>query len=80
MFQQRWRHLKDGNIEFYLPHVAKRAARPPIAASCASGIDPLHRSLFSISPFFSSSAAAAEGAQRDHGLEMFMIQVENSSK
>jgi hypothetical protein len=62
MFQQRWRHLKDGNIEFYLPHVAKRAASPPIAASCASGIDPLHRFLLSISPFISSSAAAAEGA------------------
>jgi hypothetical protein len=61
MFQQRWRHLKDANIEIYRPHVAKRAASPPIAASCASGIDPLHRSLLSISPLILLSAAAAEG-------------------
>jgi hypothetical protein len=41
MFQQPWRHLKDANIEFTARMWAKRAASPPIAASCASGIRPL---------------------------------------
>ena len=66
MFQQRRRQLEDANIEFYLPHVAKRAASPPIAASCASGIDPLHRSLLSISPFISLSAAAAKALYHEN--------------
>jgi hypothetical protein len=61
MFQQCWRH-KDANIEFTARMWLREAASHPIAASCASGIDPLHRSLLSISPLISLSAAAAEGS------------------
>ena len=75
MFQQCsqcWRHLKDANIEFTARMWLREAASPPIAASCASGIDPLHRSLLSISPLISLSAAAAGGIVSRESTTMFI--------
>jgi hypothetical protein len=79
MFQQPWRHLRMPILNLPPACGLRELQALPLRRPAPVAFDPLHRSLVSISPFISLSAAAAEGTvsrESTTGAKMFMNQGE----